>query len=642
MVDELSPAERRALEAWPAMAPPPGFAERVIAARGRPRRIAALAFAGAMVAAAATLFVVLRPAGPAPLATVVRADGPLDIQRGRGAWQEGRVGDRLHRGDAIRTAEHRAELTIRPGAKLAMERYTLLRFEGTTDSAKLRVELGAIELAGSGSYALDLGTIRLDGRVQITGDRAQTIELLAGNARVETLQGDPIELALGRPIDLSIGVAVVVPPVDAGVAPTEPADPAVGFDGDTLEIIGPRAEVQNPGDTTWAKLPEGVNALTSGSRLRMGARTHAAVRMRAGELDLVAGPATITATGSVRITVPGGVLVLDGTHDAPTEATVEANGRQTRVAMRRGTGVLRGARDAELALVQGTTASVTRTGALRELVRVPTYFDLRVSAGESFTIHDPRGKTAVQIAFASACTDGGTLEVDRDMRFRSPRTSAGPGAANVMLSAGAWAYRVRCHERGEDGPTVASGRVIVRRDSGRRPLPKRPAVNPIDADGRNYRISYQSVIPTVAFRHPRRSGKTWTLHLATGGTEQTFEATKPVVEVPGTKLAERTYTYWFDIDGVKDAKVATLTIDFDQTAPQVYIEAPLDGRPWADTIDVRGAVAEGWTPSIDGVTIPIDRTRRFMARVGRPGESRALAIKATHAQRGVHYYLRRP
>ena len=84
----------------------------------------------------------------------------------------------------------------------------------------------------------------------------------------------------------------------------------------------------------------------------------------------------------------------------------------------------------------------------------------------------------------------------------------------------------------------------------------------------------------------------------------------------------------------------TTTIDFDNTAPQVYISSPVNGRPWEGEIDVRGAVLPGWTAAVDAITIPIDSQRRFAAKVGKsPGN--ALAIKLSHPQRGVHYYLRR-
>lgn len=91
---------------------------------------------------------------------------------------------------------------------------------------------------------------------------------------------------------------------------------------------------------------------------------------------------------------------------------------------------------------------------------------------------------------------------------------------------------------------------------------------------------------------------------------------------------------------MKQDKVSALIIDFDQTAPQVYIESPINGVAWTGDIDVRGAVLPGWSAAVEEIAIPIDQQRRFSAKVGMPG-GRALAIRLSHPKRGVHYYLRR-
>ena len=81
-------------------------------------------------------------------------------------------------------------------------------------------------------------------------------------------------------------------------------------------------------------------------------------------------------------------------------------------------------------------------------------------------------------------------------------------------------------------------------------------------------------------------------------------------------------------------------IDFDQSAAQVYIESPPNGQPWNGQSDVRGAVLSGWSASIDGAPLPLDRQQRFQAKVD-PPQGNALAIRLAHPERGVHYYLRR-
>ena len=245
--------------------------------------------------------------------------------------------------------------------------------------------------------------------------------------------------------------------------------------------------------------------------------------------------------------------------------------------------------------------------------------------------------TALQFAFNGKCGGGGTIEMDNDPRFRTARISGGKESANIMAEVGAWSWRLVC----AGGGTGGSGRIIVRKDSGTRPLPKDPPVNPIDADGRTYRISYQSLIPNVKIKVPAGAAK-YKLHLATGGTEETFDSDKPSFSIDGKKLKEATYTYWVDRDGVKQDKVSTLIINFDQTAPQVYIEQPQNGKPFGADVDVKGAVLPGWTAKVLDVEVPIDtKSRRFIAKVPAPSGANALAIRLSHPQRGVHYYLRR-
>jgi hypothetical protein len=51
-------------------------------------------------------------------------------------------------------------------------------------------------------------------------------------------------------------------------------------------------------------------------------------------------------------------------------------------------------------------------------------------------------------------------------------------------------------------------------------------------------------------------------------------------------------------------------------------------------------VPPGWSAAVEAIAIPVDKQRRFAAKVGIPGGA-ALAIRLSHPLRGVHYYLRR-
>jgi hypothetical protein len=605
---------------------------------------------------------------PTPIAELTEADGLVERQRG-GAWSLAVLGTQYFLGDAARTAEHPATLMIggASGAQIAMQGHTVLRFGGVPGASQISVESGAIDLAGTGSYGFDVGAVTLAGNstVHITakGSGRSSMELMIGAGRVAAPNGQSIDLAIGTQVEVGReaggGLDAGVP--DAVIAPTAPADAAVDAGGPeagdvAIEVTGKQARWQAAGEATWTPLPAGAHRLLRGSALRLGAGTAARAITNTMTLDfmagarlaigddlgvaLEAGSARAAVTSPASLAVPGGVVALDASPATPAELRLDASPRETKVTMLRGTAELTGAAGAHLGLSRGESAALQHSGAIRVIEAIPSYFDLRIVAGESLTIHDPRPPTAVQFQFDGKCPGGGIIELDRDGRFLTAKVSGGRERANAIVTGGAWYYRLRCTTNGADSGTAASGRIATLRDDGRRPLPRSPGVNDIDADGRNYRISYQSAIPSVRVR-VQTPGANHKLHLASGGKELIFESRAASITVPGGQLREGTYTYWIDRDGVKQDRVSTLTIDFDQTAPQVYIESPVNAQPWSGDIDVRGAVLPGWSAAVESLAIPIDPQRRFAAKVGVPSGN-ALAIRLSHPQRGVHYYLRRP
>lgn len=597
--------------------------------------------------------------GDPAIAELVRADGPVERQVAEAPWQAAAVGAKFGRGDAARTAAGGAQLAIANGAQIAMQPHTILRFGGAAASGKIAVELGAIDLTGSGSYGFDIGDVRLsrNGSVRITAQGG--VELAIGEAQLSNAAGT-VELEVGRQLQLGDAVLAAVP-VDAGVPvdaapppPDAPASVAPAPPVIELALRGRRGELRAPGATRWTAIAAGVRALPPGAALRLGPRTTGDVTAGAttlalaagarlmvsddGTLVLEAGTARATSAGDGGVQLPGGAIVLRGTPEVTAEVGVEV-GRDVRIAVQRGSARLSGAPGKLLDLTRGEIALLTRTGTLRALEAIPTTFDFRVAPGESLTIHDPRPPSVVQFQLGARCTSGGIVEVDRDARFRSPRVSAGREVANLRLDAGAWAYRVRCTSGGDEGAAVATGRIVVVKDGGTRALPTLRPPNDIEVDGRTWRVSYQSAMPDLLVRAPP-GGRSYRLHVAQGGSEEVFDAARPQIAIPGARLREGSYTYWVDIDGAKHNVVSTLIINFDQTAAQVYLESPADGAVWQSEIEVRGAVLPGWTAEIDSIAIPIDRQRRFAAKVNPPAGT-ALAIRLAHPQRGVHYYLRR-
>lgn len=583
----------------------------------------------------------------AGIAELTKADGPVERQPGVGTWQGAVVGTAFFMGDAARTADGAAQITLTAGQVLEMQPHTVLRFgPGKNNATNIVVELGAIDVINTAKNALEIGNVAVapGGKVRIT---QSNVELLIGNAQVSGT-----ELVIGKPVGLELGPVAVV---DAGVVDAAPPpDAAVPVAGDvSYEITGKGVELQAPGETKWAAL-DGKGTVPVGAKIRIKkAGAKAAFVSGTTSLEL-AGTSALTIKGELllglelgtglassvdgRVGVPGGTVELHGTKDAPAEARIEVNGRgEAKVAMAHGSGKLVGASALEMS--GGESATLLKAGTINPGVVIPRYFDFKVVVGDtpkSFVVHDPKGATAVQFAFNGKCPSGGTVELDHDGRFRTPRVSEGKETANMLVPAGSWAWRLRC------GGVPANGQIAVVQDAGRRPLPPKPSKNPIDADGRVYTVSYQSLIPNIEV-HYKGTGSAFKLHLAQGGVDEVFESAQPVVEIPGKKLKEATYTFWFEKDGKQD-KVTTLKISFDQTAAQVYIEQPVDGAVFGDDVEVGGAALPGWTAKVDAVEIPVTdpNTRRFHAKVPPPtGGAQALAIRLSHPQRGVHFYLRR-
>jgi len=595
----------------------------------------------------------------AGIAELTKSDGPVERQEGSGTWAGAPIGTQFMLGDAARTADGAAELKLAGTQLVSMNPHTVLRFAaGKNNSANIKVELGAIDIINSGSVSLDVGDVKVapGGKIRISAGK---VELLIGTAQVTGADGKLIDLVIGTPFSLDIGPAIVA---DAAVAdaPAPPPDAAVVAGDVDYEITGKGAELQNADGKTWSPMAEGKGTVPLGAKLRIkkagtkarlvsgtmtlelsGASSQITVRenLLLG-LELGTANATVPAATAGKVAVPGGEVDMQGSPTAPAEAHLDVSTKgDAKVAMVHGTAKLV-TPTTSLDIAGGESATVLKAGTINPGVVIPKYFDFQVKIGDapkSFWVHDPKGSTALQFDFNGKCGGGGTIEADHDARFKTPRVSEGKETANMLLTSGSWAWRLKC------GAVAATGQVIVVRDAGRRPLPPKPTKNSIDADGRNYTISYQSLIPIVEV-HYKGTGTAFKLHVATGGADEVIDGTSPTIEIPGTKLKEGNYTFWFEHDGVKQDKVSTLKITFDQTAAQVYIESPIDGVPFPADVEVLGAALPGWTAKVDAVEIPVidPTTRRFKAKVQPPaGGAQALAIRLSHPQRGVHFYLRR-
>jgi hypothetical protein len=416
----------------------------------------------------------------------------------------------------------------------------------------------------------------------------------------------------------------------------------------TIVVTGKNATYTVEGDPTKHKLAPGSNEVPAGAKVDIGKKTtakatHTGVTVAVPPSSRLAfggdpfvGVSTasskVIATGSGdaegAVGVPGGHLVLkQGSH--PAGASIEFKSkRETRIVVLDGKLDLVGKRTVELA--EGETAVIRPDGVIEVREEIPKYFDLRVAAGDKFTVHDPAPPTAVR--FTYECAKGGTVELTGS---GERHTSNGTDGANLSIRAGSWSYRVKCGSK-----ALKSGKVTVKRDDAHRNLPPKGArgTNPVDADGKTYTVSYQNLVPNVEFGWP--GGSSGTLHLNKGSQKKSIPVTGGKVTVPGTDLKDGSYTFFFVAASGEQSKTSFLAIKFDNAVPSVFIESPKPTDALSGQITVSGQTLSGWSVSVDGGAIEVDHDGRFNADVSAPSAN-ALAIKLSHPRQGVHYYLRR-
>jgi hypothetical protein len=596
----------------------------------------------------------------AGVAKLVKTSGPVEKNAAGSAWKSADIGTMFDIGDAARTGDGGAQLALNGGSELAMEPHSVLRFGGA--KKQFDVELGAVELRGGGAFDLELGRVEISkgGGVRITrgSDKTTTFDLLLGEVSV-LRDGKATALQAGKPFTFDLGDVQVTPmdappakvPVDAGDA----GGLVMELGEVSVLVSGPNAQVQLAGSKDWVAMEAGQNKVPAGATLRMGAATTAKLTHAGTVLDLNSGSRVVVSeafdmtlqagggTASVdqgvigKFAIPGGSVTLLG-DKGPVISRIDVDARESKVAISRGMLELTSKDGTKLPMNKGDSAALTKAGAIRVIDSIPTYYDVSIAVGSSMQIHDPKGATAIRFEFRDKCSGGGDVELDRDNRFKTPRVSTGTGSANHSVS-GSWSYRLRC-----SGKVVASGRVSVLRDSGERKLSPKEVTNAIEADGRNYTISYQSLVPNIQVKWKGATGTNFKLFLASGGKSQTFASATPQVTVPGKAFKEGEFTYWFEREGggVAKSKVSTLTMDFDQQAAQVYIESPPNGTPFGAAVEVRGAALAGWTAfGSDGKALKLDKQHRFNATFDPPSEANALAIRLSHPQFGEHIYVRR-
>ena len=264
----------------------------------------------------------------------------------------------------------------------------------------------------------------------------------------------------------------------------------------------------------------------------------------------------------------------------------------------------------------------------------PDHVDLLAAAGDSLIVHDPQPPTVVGFA-TSRCSGVAVLELGSKKRL-----TIGSGKVTAAFPPGAQHYRLSCD--GEPKP-FAEGTVSVVHDAGNRRLASAAPANRIDADGRRYTILYQSLLPKVSVRWPNApSAGPFSLAISSQGKGQKrFSSSAPSYSLPAGALLEGTHELWFEAHGEQSRKT-TVLVQFDNAAPTASISAPAErGFSPGATVSVAGTALPGWTVSVAGRELAQDAQQRFSGEVAAPADVGALAIRFSHPQRGVHYYLRR-
>ena len=252
--------------------------------------------------------------------------------------------------------------------------------------------------------------------------------------------------------------------------------------------------------------------------------------------------------------------------------------------------------------------------------------DLSIEAGESAIVHDTEPPTGVTVK--TAC-DGRVQIRGQVYVGRSPTVSAPRGRSRYVVFCG----DERAH----------TGRIEVRRDSGAAKLPKTAPENEVDADGRRYKVFYQSRLPSLTFRWPRApKAARYTLVL---GNKKIVSKT-PEVKLRAGEVREGTYEWYFESSSqesgsqVARSPKTRLVVAFDNDAPVARILSPRDGTTAGEKVDVRGVAIRGASVSVRGNALEVDRGGRFDSAVALPPGLTSFAIRVEHRRTGVHYYVR--
>jgi len=607
------------------------------------------------------------------IARLEQAQGSVERDENAGSrdYLPATVGAEFQLGDTLKTGHSAsAVLVLEDGSRVTLQQDTLLTFSTAPAGSQgrgLEVETGTAVLE-AGAQALRLytsvGLAVLDAgaRLQIVASPGRTAFVVAiGSAHFETRDGVR-DVAAGETISVALGGAVIEQPTTAPIAqPTAPAQALLDAEPEpTLSIFvqGLRARARRTKGNAWQALAPGAAQLEAGSSLELGEGTTAklssaqrAILLEGKGSFVIGAPnapfiqvtsghiALSPAAGQVSFAVPGGTIRVRP--ESRVELAVGSNhGTTLRVGL--GSAEVQTAVAREL-IGAGESAEMSSAGQLRLSGRGPGYRDMLAAAGTSFVVHDPHPPTAIAFTLDPSCEGSTVIERVQATTQRVLASARDETGSSLLFPAGAHHYRVRClREHGLSDEPAAGGVITIVKDSGTGILSRVPPMTRIDTDGRTYTVMYQNLLPKIAARWPSApKAKSYTLKVQSRLGTRSFSSAQPAYSFAAGQLPEGNHSLQFSAD--EQLSPATkLTIRFENAAPTARISAPRDGSfPTGSPVTVSGVAAPGWAVSVGGRELALDDQSRFSEPVPWSDEQRALQIRFTHAERGIHFYLRR-
>jgi hypothetical protein len=604
---------------------------------------------------------------PVPLATLRQKSGSVerDWAAELRVWKVAELGTTFHLGDGLQThAGASAQLALDDGSQLSLDAETQVRFSDTPPEKHalgFDVETGAASLqAAAEPLAIHtrVGLARIDpGATVVFSHSNEGTRIVVEVGRAVFGDAEPLTAGAGvrvlpdgnvKRLDDGAPAAAVTAAAQAPPAEPHPGEAAPDGAEITARVRGRGASVST--GQGWSALAEGPARLLPGTQLRLARKTtldlehgreraqlqsgqyviapRAGVLVEASQGSLAAGSEVL-----VRIAVPGGEIVVApaglvniSLGSAGTlldvkakQASIESNGEAQQIRA-------------------GQRATLTSSGELSVQGRGLEHADVEIDAGESLTIHDPAPPTAVRFRFPGVCPELGVLQLRAG---RSGQYAVGEGSASLALGRGSQRYELRCGTEG--GKIVKQGKLSVLSDDGSRRVAARAPATTLAADGHRYTVLYQNRLPVITLTWPDGPmGTALELSHSFAGHEEKIATSEPLHTFESGTLREGRHDFAFT-GGGKVSRHTRVDIQFDNAAPTVTLDAPpAQALEPGDPLTISGIALPGWQVQVGQQRAPQDDQGRFSLPTSWPSDTRAIAVRLSHPDRGTHVYVRRP